>query len=97
MLDGRWYFMILLGKRSERQFLLTERLVRGQRLRKEGCFFVTRRRTAGITLDAITAKAFQVREFEHEGLERGIDSVSDAFLVEDPRLCCRASMCVFIL
>ena len=35
-----------------------------------------RRCTVGITVDAMTLKAFLVREFEHEGLERGIDSVS---------------------
>ena len=79
--------------------MLTERLVRGQRLGKGGCFFVIRRHTVGITLDAITVKAFWVCEFEHEGLERGIDNVSEtAFLVEDSRLCCcRVLMCAFVL
>ena len=38
--------------------------------------FKIRRHTVGVTLDAITAMAFQVHEFEHEGLELGIDSVS---------------------
>ena len=69
--------MILLGKRSERQFLSTERLVRGQRLGKGGWFFVIRRQIVDITVDAITAKTFWIHEFEYEGLEHGIDSVSD--------------------
>ena len=34
-------------------------------------------RTVGIALDAITMIAFWISEFEHEGLERGIDNVSD--------------------